>query len=219
MKRIVLVVIAVMASGCRTPYQRTMGFMGGVEATPIGNGAYVIHSSVNGYTSQGTAYEYAYRRAGEVCPAGYQLADSATSSTSSYMRNGYGGVQEVKKPEVTLVVQCNRPAPAPAPSPAPPPQEGYARWWCVTFASGRLGSCYHDRGACETRRTAASATDATTSFCDPQRIAVCFGIAFPSQPGSDEMCHPNLTACTDQRAYVLANPSQATALTECRLID
>lgn len=109
-------VVVIVCAGCRTPYQTTMGFTGGVEARPIGNGVYVVNARVNGYTSQGTAIEYAYRRASEVCPYGYQVDNSAASSTSSYHRTFGGGVQEVNKPEVTIVVRCNQ---APVASAAP----------------------------------------------------------------------------------------------------
>lgn len=212
--------VVVLLGGCQTPYQ-TMGFTGGVEATPLGNGAYVVHSMVNGYTSQGIAVEHAYRRASELCPQGFQLADSATSSTSSYWRTQYG-VQEVNKPEVTIVVQCNHPAPPPRPpaaAPASTQAAEYVRWWCVTFSGGRLGGCYRDKAWCEKSRANAAQSDASTSACQPQRTAECFGIAYAGQIGTDDLCQPSREACGYQRDFTVQRPDMATVLTECRTID
>jgi hypothetical protein len=103
-----------------------MGVRGGFEETPLGNSMYVVHSRVNGYTSQGTAVQYAYRRAAELCPSGFDLADKSDSSTSSYWRTSYG-LEEINKPEVTIVVRCKA-------------QE--STWWCARVhyvARGRVG--------------------------------------------------------------------------------
>jgi hypothetical protein len=212
--------VVVALAGCQTPYQTTMGFTGGVVATPVGNGTYVIRSAVNGYTSQGTAYAHAYRRAGEICPGGYQLADSANSSTSSYWRTTYG-VQQVNKPEVTLVIQCSQqPRPAAATHAPTQPPSSTIRWWCVAHTGGRLGDCYRGREWCEHRRSSSLAMDATTTYCEPKPVAVCFGVAIATAPGgSDDSCHTTDDACAAQREYVIAHPDQATALTECRSID
>lgn len=145
------IIIAVLA-GCVTPYQ-PMGFSGGYEETPLGSDTYVVHASVNGYTSQGTAVQYAYRRAAELCPAGFDLADKSESSTSSYWRTSYG-VQQINKPEVTIVVRCRAPE---------------STWWCA--GSGR---CEANPGFCEAQRSADSApcSPASAVICAP---AGCFG--------------------------------------------
>src|SRR5207248_9063163 len=104
MWRVVMVVIAV--AGCQTPYA-TMGFTGGVEETPLGNGAFIVHVAVNGYTSRGTAMSYAYRRAGELCRSGYTLIDSAQGGSSGAIVTQYT-VQTYEKPDVTLAIQCKR---------------------------------------------------------------------------------------------------------------
>lgn len=139
------VVVAMLGAGCATPYQ-PMAFSGGVEETALGNSMYVVHASVNGYTSQGTAVQYAYRRAAELCPAGFDLSDKSESSTSSYWRTGYG-VQQINKPEVTIVVRC---------------RSGASGWWC---AGG--GRCEATPGLCEARRPPESGA------CAPSGAAIC----------------------------------------------
>jgi hypothetical protein len=103
MKRAMVAVIA-SATACATPYQE-MGMRGGVEAHPIGDGSFAVHARVNGFTSHGTALEYAHRRASEACPGGYDVMDRATSAKTSYWVSE-NSVSRVDKPEVTLIVRC-----------------------------------------------------------------------------------------------------------------
>lgn len=245
----VVVVLILTTSGCRTEYQRGMGFKGGTAVAPLGDDTFVVTARVNGYTSQGEAVEYAYRRASETCSAGFQVVDRHGDSKSSYLAFG-NGVTQIKKHEVTLVVKCNPSSIAmtssslPATARASPDEEHrgdttavptnttvgarmadasqpvpFARWWCVTFLDRRLGVCHHEREWCERSRASAIATDASTSYCEPQTIAVCFGVAFPSGSGSDEMCAPTPASCTAQRDFAASHPEQARVLTPCRAVD
>jgi hypothetical protein len=176
-----------------------MGFTGGVEATPLGNDAFVVHSMVNGYTSQGTAVEYAYRRASELCPRGFHLADSATSSTSSYWRTQYG-VQQVNKPEVTIVVQCNRPDPAP---PSPPPRVAGEQWWCTEAAGYTTGHCDRQRENCENMRAQMLAKGGyVLAVCSPRSVAYCHNQRVDALVV--ELCDPSIEGCRFSRANATA---------------
>lgn len=62
-------------ASCATPYQQ-MGYRGGYSDRRIAENTYVIRARVNGFTGEDTAVEYAHRRAGELCPAGYDVIDS-----------------------------------------------------------------------------------------------------------------------------------------------
>jgi hypothetical protein len=206
-------VVAAIVSGCQTPYQ-TMGFTGGVDATPLGNGAYVIHSAVNGYTSQGTAVQYAYRRASELCPHGFRLADSATSSTSSYMPNGFGGIQQVNKPEVSIVVQCNAAL-------TPPNRDAVNEraWWCTDVEGTDVGGCYRTRARCEENRDNLGSGEFTFSPCREQDVAACF--KWERVPDDDAgvvtSCHPSFGACRSHRDFVAANNKlPARVLEDCQ---
>ncbi len=99
------IAIAGILCACSTPYQ-SGGLRGGVTARLVDVSTYVISARVNGYTSRSTAIEYTYRKAAEVCPTGYDVVDSESDASTSYYRIG-NNVNEVKKPEQTLVIRCH----------------------------------------------------------------------------------------------------------------
>jgi hypothetical protein len=114
------VAMAVMTmAGCRTPYQ-SHGLRGGYDETALGGGTWSVKVEVNGYTSQGTALEYAYRRAGEICRAGFDVVDGSRSQRDNYVNFGNGNVQNMARPEVSLIVQCRAPRVMPAIVSGPP---------------------------------------------------------------------------------------------------
>jgi hypothetical protein len=83
--------MALAAVGCRKPYQ--------AEATGIGTGEYMIRAEAE--SSESLAYQRAYERANEVCPAGYEVVDNKAGATRTYRR-----VAEADTSEVTVVVRC-----------------------------------------------------------------------------------------------------------------
>lgn len=96
--------VCALLGGCVTPYQQ-MGLSGGYADQALGGGRYSIDVRVNGYTSAGTALQYAYRRAGELCPGGYDVVNALADKSTSYIATG-NMVQPVNKPEIALIVQC-----------------------------------------------------------------------------------------------------------------
>lgn len=193
-----------------------------VDATRIRKGLYVVSVRGNAIGGQGQAITAAHERANELCPEGYDVEDRASESSSAFIATIYG-VQQIRKPEITLVVRCSQPEPPPPPARAPTttqaPAPSPARWWCVTYGAGRLGECYRNPSMCATRREASLQIDAGTSTCEPRSAASCFGVAFPGMEGSDDSCHPTFVACNEQRDYAFAHPEQATVLTMCRELD
>ena len=83
----------VMTTACATGYH-PMSFTGGYEEHALGGGVTSVHVRVNGYSTDGAALEYAYRRAAEVCPGGYDVVSQEAARDNS------------NKPEVTLLVRC-----------------------------------------------------------------------------------------------------------------
>lgn len=89
-------VAALAAAGCWKPYQ--------AQATAIGNGQYRIRAkaeSSEGDAYERAAYQRAYERANQVCPAGYNVVDSGADATRTYKR-----VATVVTIDVTVVVRC-----------------------------------------------------------------------------------------------------------------
>jgi len=93
-----------VAGSCRTPYQPA-GVRGGYTDHDLGNDTYSIDINVNSYTSQGTAMEYAYRRAGELCENGFDVVDGRKTQRDFYVRTG-NVVQNAPKSEVAMIVHC-----------------------------------------------------------------------------------------------------------------
>jgi hypothetical protein len=86
-----------LCAASATPYQQS-GIRGGYETRQLGGNRWLIHVEVNSFTSQSTATEYAYRRAAEICPNGFDPVDR--SSSTEYTAQGDA------KPGSVLVVQC-----------------------------------------------------------------------------------------------------------------
>lgn len=89
----VLLVLAVAA--CATSYRSAY-----TDRT-IGPGRWLVTVKVNGYTSSADAEDFAYRRAAELCPGGYDiLSNNQGADISTY--NG----QVISKPTASLAVAC-----------------------------------------------------------------------------------------------------------------
>lgn len=102
MKRIAMVLAGLAA--CATPYQpEALG--GGYTNTRLSRGMYSVQVNVNSYTSQGTALEYAYRRAGELCRNGFDVIDGTKTQSDFYVRYG-STVSNLPKSSVSLIVKC-----------------------------------------------------------------------------------------------------------------
>jgi hypothetical protein len=103
-----LVAVIALAAGCCAPGAgaRAAG-VDGVDETPTGDGAYIVRCKLGAFRSQTTAVERMRQRAGQLCPGGFDVLDSADGS-SMYVRTVHG-VQAIPRSEVALVVQCHPP--------------------------------------------------------------------------------------------------------------
>jgi hypothetical protein len=209
------IVVAVVVSGCSTPYQR-MGFRGGYEDSSAGGNTHVVHVSVNAFTSQGRAISYAYQRANELCPTGYTLVDRASDSSSTYTRIG-DSVMEMRKPEVTIVVRCNDPAPQafarvdiPRPSQSDLPVDLVQRWWCTSAPGYDAGSCDRHRENCEAMRAAMSQTGIALDPCYEQHPVYCYDVQIPGGLVGGS-CTPTERDCLRSREQTTGIPLSACA--------
>lgn len=154
-----MVVLAV--TSCVTPYQRVDH--PGVDAERIGDGSYALSTEVEAHTSAATAIAAQYRRAGELCPQGFDVRDHL-------------GWQVV-------IVRCRRAAreadaptieapTAPAPT-APAPVGKPPNWWCASGANG-AGLCERELARCDLYRRGMVAAGHEISACAPAESAFCF---------------------------------------------
>ena len=91
--KISVLFVAILLSGCATPYQST-GLAGGYEDVDLGGGRYKVTFVGNGYTSDGKAIEFARKRSDELCNGSFDTLEK--NLESSFMG----------KPTVTLIIQC-----------------------------------------------------------------------------------------------------------------
>ena len=119
-----LSVLAVVSSGCVTPYG-PKGAMGGYENYQVGEDEHQIIVSGNGYTDQGTLMQYLHRRATEICGSRGYKTTNTTADTASSVGTFGNSIQTVNRSTVSAIIECkpyraDRPARrAPRPSRAP----------------------------------------------------------------------------------------------------
>lgn len=83
-----------------TPYQ-DKGFRGGVSHRAISPGTWSITAAGNGFTSRSTLVEYTHRRAGELCPGGYDVLDKDSNTETVRCGN-----TDCNKSDTALIVRC-----------------------------------------------------------------------------------------------------------------
>lgn len=93
MKFVLSIIIALILTGCATPYQ-TSGFRGGVSATPLNDSVYEIRARGNGYTSASTTKDHALLKSAEICiEKGFShfipISSNQSSRKQTYTNNTY----------------------------------------------------------------------------------------------------------------------------------
>jgi len=207
-----MMVVAITA--CATPYQ-AKGFAGGYSDYPVGNDSYAISVDVNSYTSMSTAMAYAYRRASELCPRGYDVVDRAGSQSDFYVRNG-NVLQNMPKSSVSLIVTCGvqvRPA---AIRPAAIRHDDSA-WWCTATDAG-MDYCERTMAACEDFRAGMATRGVDLAACWPRPDAACFQEQYANGAVGPQ-CSSTVTLCNKNRDFVVNNPSAGTPLSECAVMN
>lgn len=175
------IVACVVVAGCATPYQ-PMGARGGYDQERHSGGAWAIITETNVWSSRADAILFGYRRASELCPGGFNVAD--TDRTSVWA--GFGVLGSlfgiwIKAHTAILFVQCKGepavlPAPAPpglspAPSaPAPPPQlEGVCFKKVPRMGGKTVNECFPTLEECREHLAHLSSLWNAASDCEAHR--------------------------------------------------
>jgi hypothetical protein len=233
------VVVAGVGIGCGTPYQ-PKGFSGGYSDTELGAGRYSVDVQVNSFTSQGTALEYAHRRAGDLCPAGYDVIDGSKSQSDFYIRSG-NTLQNAPKANVALIVECRRAVvaasgrsadngtstpqtidPFRANAPATPPSTRVVKtdtrpMYCsIAEADHDEGVCSLDVRICNERREQVMLkSGAQYRDCAPAAGAACFNANGLIDGGRRTFCLPSVKTCEAALIDARSNPDLTVTAPRC----
>lgn len=202
----------ILLASCTSSYQ------GSFEDLEIGPMRHSIDVKVNGWTSAGTALQYAHRRATELCPDGYDTVDETKGDRKSYVANG-NNVTEVNKPEVALIVQC-REQEATRPPPVAvmkQPNEdrrivyGDTPLSCTTNGKGTL--CFVDEATCnrfiERHGSNVPCFARTSAACYVERLVVDGGRA--------TVCAPTIRECESMLGGQRSSPDVADLPDDCAI--
>ncbi|MBX3159539.1 MAG: hypothetical protein KF773_26445 [Deltaproteobacteria bacterium] len=213
--RKLMATIGAAGAACATPYQ-PMGFTGGYADRRMPNGDYLVTVKVNGFTDRATAMEYLHRRAGEICPQGYDLIDRSSGDNGGItVTRSY--ISETKKPEENAVVRCKdsdheevqrlaaeeraarrRAASEPRPRPDPPPRRGF---YCSASVFGPTSLCTRDPSACEQARALVAQHVDDLQPCSAVEVAHCFDSGNGNREGR---CAATAESCAAQRDAAVA---------------
>ena len=228
--RVALALCIAAAAACGTPYQ-PKGFLGGYSNNDLGGGRHTIDVEVNGYTSAGTALDYAYRRAGELCPDGYDVVDgSKTDRAYVYATKNF--VASGTKPEVAIVVQCKSPAEPTATAepvaeramrvsatPASEPRNvvtGTRPIYCTSLVDDpSIGLCSLHLANCERMRADLIAKGNDNGPCEQRAGAACFNVENAIDGQHSTFCAPSVKNCETRLAEAQSNPDLIVGTATC----
>lgn len=207
--------LVVLVGSCQTPYQQ-MGWGGyGYKDEAVGPGRYVVTVKVNSSTERGTALEYVHRRAGELCPAGYDVVSSSSGDedapgAGTHVWDGndrsprHGGERLApggSDHEIAAMVQCTtgrdgeRPDRRAAADAAP--------YFCTSAPDdSSTGECARTLDACATLQPRVAKRGGDATACVEVRVVVCFG--YEREGHRKARCAPTLGSCERSRAVVAA---------------
>jgi len=206
-----------LAASCATPYQRS-GFSGGYTDNQIGPNTWSITVNVNSYTSKGTALEYAHRRAGELCPEGYEMIDGTSGQSDFYVRTG-NTVQNLPKAEVGLIVQCKAAPSPPSPVPSPPPRvvvTGERPMFCTVKASNPgVGMCFLQAEVCAAMYEKQIAGGLAYEACEARTSASCFNATTILDRRRETFCAPSISDCEARITAARESPDFSVTQAQC----
>ncbi len=193
-----------VAVACRTPYQ-PMGVLGGFEEKQIDNGDWLITVKVNGNTDRATALEYMHRRAGELCPSGFDIIDRSDGDNGGLVVTR-SMIAETKKPEVNAVVRCQAAAPSRDPTVTEEKDlEDVEMFYCATSPTAAF--CTATARQCGDKRRKVAESGIELGPCTETRTAACFG--YRRDGGPRFVCAPDLEACSRLRGTVTAKSTNS----------
>ena len=203
--------LLVIVGACQTPYQQ-MGWSGyGYKDEAVGPGRYLVTVKVNSGTERGTALEYVHRRAGELCPAGYDVESSTSGDddapapyrSSRSARNGSQRFAPTDSDhEIAAMIRCTTGRPdAPAPDRRVPVEA--APYYCTSApGASSIGECARTLDACAALQPRVAQQGGDAAACVEARVVVCFG--YDREGHRKTRCAPTLGSCERSRADVAA---------------
>jgi hypothetical protein len=213
------VVVLVAVVGCATPYQES-GFSGGYTNAQLSPGVWSVQVDVNSYTSQGTALEYAYRRAGEICAAGFDVMDGTKTQSDFYIRTSDTTAVNAPKSNVSIIVRCRESEVerlARDERDQPQPVVVDTAWWCTRTNVSAGGACFRGRALCDAYRDrmAAQNPDLALTGCRSQNAVGCFDERERASGSAIQACTSTLAECRAFRDYVTAQDTGHEVLSVC----
>jgi hypothetical protein len=173
-------IAAIALASCTTPYQQNAFLAnGGYEDKQLDDGSYTVNVTVNNVTSRDTAVAYLDRRAGELCPTGYDTVERTNDEGVWFRRH------RNEKTE-TAVIRCRDAA---SPPPGPGPRTTQVALYCFT------GDCTQDLDTCERRRVEANAQGA----CEKTTAAFCTSLTVVADGSHRRVCLPDRGRCDERR--------------------
>lgn len=184
---------------------------------------YVVTADGNGFTSRSTISEYMYRRAAELCPGGFDLVDSDTSTRSSLATfDGGKTYTTINKPSGALAIQCRapeRPEVAPKPTVRHPERRvvrGQRPIYCTMSAADRdVGMCSLVEALCESVYESMTNAGSSYTACTPAKAAACFNAVRVLSDDRITVCAPSISDCEAQLDAFKRNPDYTVSADEC----
>lgn len=207
-------VLVTVAAACATPYQR-QGFSGGYTDNQIGPNTWSVTVNVNSYTSRGTALEYAHRRAGELCPEGYDIVDGTSGQSDFYVRTG-NTVQNLPKAEVGLIVRCKTTPSRPAPPAPRVVVMGERPIFCTLQASNPgVGLCFLESDVCAAMYEKQVAGGLSYEPCEARTSASCFNATIVLDRRRETFCAPTISDCEAKMTVARQSPDFNVTQPQC----
>jgi hypothetical protein len=183
--------VAVLASlvGCRpTPYQR-MSADGGYSEKKLAPGRYLVRVRVNQHTGHATLLEYFDRRAGELCPRGWDLAEGLAGKDRA----------DPDSHELDAVIQCKA--------------SGFV---CTSSTSdAAVGTCMRSVERCRDEQQALAAAGHDMGPCIDVQAALCFRAVETATGKAQSFCAPGTRSCDAIRATKLGEPTAWSSVGPC----
>lgn len=104
----ILGVLVTLLLGCSTPY-KSYSWGAGYRDRALGDGAHFINVEVSAYTDRGTAHEFFYRRAAELCaPQSFEVLELSEGSSATAIISSGASATVLNSPSVSGRIRCAR---------------------------------------------------------------------------------------------------------------
>jgi hypothetical protein len=182
-----LVLLVVVA--CKpTPYQR-LGAEGGYSDKRLAPGRYLVRVRVNQHTSHAKLLEYFDRRASELCPRGWDIAEGLTGKSRD----------DASDHEIDAVIACRA--------------TGFV---CSSSPSdASVGICMRSAERCRDEQQALAAAGKDMGPCVDLAAALCFRATQTASGKQQSFCAPGTRSCDAIRDAKLAAPDAWSGVGPC----